>query len=136
MAAQRMDKTSCYGYNLPFTKFLNASIFFLLENTIDWLRTIQIQEILFHSIIHNWIFNFVSLHNRNFAASNNHLILYCALIILHSKLLITANVKLVVIYMRHTCLHQIKIVPDKFHGFPFKFIMSVHLIPADYHLND
>lgn len=97
MAAQRMAKTSCYGYNLPFTQFLNASIFFFMENTIDWLCTIQIQEILFHSIIHNWISNFVSLHNRNFAASNNHLILYRALIILHSKLLITANVKLVVI---------------------------------------
>lgn len=92
--------------------------FFFMENTIDWLCTIQIQEILFHSIIHNWISNFVSLHNRNFAASNNHLILYCALIILHSKLLIAANVKLVVIYSPH----QIKIVPGKFHGFPFNLL--------------
>lgn len=91
--------------------------FFLLKIQLTScdLNTIQIQEILFHSIIHNWIFNFVSLRNRNFAASNNHLILYCALIILHSKLLIAANVKLVVIYSPH----QIKIVPGKFHGFPF-----------------
>lgn len=118
MAAQRMAKTSCYGYNLPFTKFLNASKYFFLSKiqlTSCDLNTIQIQEILFHSIIHNWIFNFVSLRNRNLAASNNHLILYCALIILHSKLLIAANVKLVVIYSPQ----QIKIVPGKFHGFPF-----------------
>lgn len=63
MAAQRMAKTSCYGYNLPFTQFLNASIFFFWEIQLTGCAQFKFKKyfsiqlsiigfpILFHCII-------------------------------------------------------------------------------------